>query len=462
MASSLSASRISRSVPIRSASSGISTLSSASGMSALPPASSSSVSRSGRSSFAPSSVISTSASASASGSASFSGSASGSASDIFSMSASAAASAGNSSSSAMSSSAMPSASSCAFPIPSSRPSKTKRTPPPQTNAAWGLARIAQSAALTGVGDDEDGPGGDLAVPKRAGLQDWSFPYDDTWGEGVVVYVVDSGVRKTHVEFEGRVEEIPGAETDDVCEGGGHGTGVASLIAGKTLGIARKATIVPVRVVDAANCKKDTDTLTADVVAGVNRAVEDYKNNRKCSYKGAIINISMTVRQTPASEQAYAAAIAEGMHVVVSAGNDQENQCFGGPAPEAKQRVKDVGQLIVGNMDFTDKPLDLGGSPGSNFGSCITLWAPGTSMNVASSESDTEVHHGGIDWSGTSYAAPMVAGTIAAMISSGGNKDPGAMRTLLLSKAVNPAGMKNLQDGSPDIILQSLLLSTTEQ
>jgi hypothetical protein len=37
-----------------------------------------------------------------------------------------------------------------------------------------------------VGDDEDGPGGDLAVPKRAGSQDWSFPYDDTWGEGVVV------------------------------------------------------------------------------------------------------------------------------------------------------------------------------------------------------------------------------------------------------------------------------------
>ncbi|KAJ7270827.1 hypothetical protein C8J57DRAFT_1507803 [Mycena rebaudengoi] len=57
---------------------------------------------------------------------------------------------------------------------------------------------------------------------------------------------------------------------------------------------------------------------------------------------------------------------------------------------------------------------------------------------------------------------MVAGTIAAMISSGENKDPGAMRTLLLSKAVNPAGMKNLQDGSPDILLQSPLLSTTAQ
>ncbi|KAJ7271272.1 peptidase S8/S53 domain-containing protein [Mycena rebaudengoi] len=333
----------------------------------------------------------------------------------------------------------------------------------------GLARIAQSAALANVGTDDNGPGGDLdvPVPQRAASLDWSFPYDDSWGEGVVVYVVDGGVRTTHTEFGGPVENgfvvpgLTGVATEDVCRDGGHGTGVASLIAGKTLGIARKATIVPVRATDADGCKTETAATTPRIVDAVNWAVDDY-NNRKCNYKGGIINISMTTRHTPASEQAFTAAKDAGLHVVVSAGNAGANECFEGPAPPDKKRVKDVGQLIVGNMDFEDQPLDLGGDGGSNFGPCLALWAPGSSMNVASSSGDAVIEHGGWDWSGTSYSAPLVSGTIAAMISSGGNKSPADMRAALLGRAFHNAGLKNLQDGSPDIVLQSLILSGTTQ
>ncbi|KAJ7214308.1 peptidase S8/S53 domain-containing protein [Mycena rebaudengoi] len=334
-----------------------------------------------------------------------------------------------------------------------------------------LARIAQTAALANVGTDDDGPAGStgIEVPKRAASLDWSFPYDDSWGENVVVYVVDSGVRITHTEFGGPVENgfvvtgLTGVATEDVCDDGGHGvrTGVASLIAGKTLGIARKATIVPIRATDAAGCTENAFT-TPRIVDAVNRAVADYTSNRKCNYKGGIINISMTVRHTPDSVQAFTAAKDAGLHVVVTAGNDGANECFEGPAPADKQRVKDMGQLIIGNMDYTDQPHDLEEFGGSNFGPCLALWAPGTSMNVASNRGDTVIDHGGLDKSGTSYSAPLVSGTIAAMISSSGNKSPTEMRDALLSRAFHNAGLRNLKDGSPDIVLQSLILSGPTQ
>ncbi|KAJ6605320.1 peptidase S8/S53 domain-containing protein, partial [Mycena vulgaris] len=350
-------------------------------------------------------------------------------------------------------------SSCPLRRPSSAPSNRKRASKIQTNAAWSLARIAQKTQLTTMGTDEDGPD---EYPSRAGSQDWSFPYDDTWGDGVIVYIIDSGVRSTHAELAGRVENgwvlprLGGKATDDLCD---HGTAVAALVVGKTLGIARKATIVPVRVADATGCSRIATT-SDDVTAGVNWAVSDYQT--RCNAKAGIINISYQLYQTDASQKALADAIAAKMHVIVTAGNDDQNQCFGGPAAPADQRVKDVGQFIIGNTDWDENRFSIDpGVTGSNYGSCLTLFAPGASMNIASGKDDTTIEHGGYVYSGTSYAAPLVAGAIAAFVTSSGNIDPAAMRALIVKKAVNGGGLKDLR-GSPDILLQSPVLGAFPQ
>ncbi|KAJ7200579.1 peptidase S8/S53 domain-containing protein [Mycena pura] len=300
-------------------------------------------------------------------------------------------------------------------------------------------------------------------PLRATTMDWSYPYDTTWGEGVLVYVVDSGVRSTHQEVAGRVEagyviarlrtQDPKA-TVDYCD---HGTGVASLIAGNSLGLARKATIVPVRVANADSCSRVAST-TTDVVEAVNWAVSNYKTrlNEVVTPKAGIINISWQVYQTPESQKAFEAAIKAGMHITVSAGNNDKNQCFGGPSPAIDQRVKDVGQSIVGWMDWTEQRSD-----GSNFGPCLTLFAPGESITTAAFNSDTAYTRGGDENSGTSLSTPLVAGTIASIVTKDGNKSPAEMRTLLLGYAVRNAGLKNLA-GSPDILLQSLTQSVKPQ
>ncbi|KAJ7478284.1 peptidase S8/S53 domain-containing protein [Mycena latifolia] len=308
-----------------------------------------------------------------------------------------------------------------------------------------LARIAQPPSLTGM--DKAAP-----TPVRATSVDWSFPYDTDWGNGVWVYVVDSGVRDDHVELKGRVDKGhvitrlgSGLATEDVCD---HGTGVASLIAGHTMGIARSAYIVPIRIADATTCARGTTT-NADVLEGIKLALSDFQTRRPTT---GIINISWQVYQTTEIEQALRAAISAGLHVVVSAGNAGLNQCFGGLAPPADQRVKDVGQIVVGNIDWTDTRASS-----SNFGNCLTLFAPGTSLMAAANASPSAYRAG----TGTSRSAPLVAGTIASLAGSK-NLTPAQMRDFLVSESVQSAGIKSLGTGSPDILLQTLYKSSKSQ
>jgi len=320
----------------------------------------------------------------------------------------------------------------------------------------------------------------VKLPARAGSQDWSFPYDDTWGEGVIVYVVDGGVKFDHEDLFGRVEEghvidrITDGKlaTEDVCN---HGTGVASLIAGTKFGIAKKATIVPVRIADKDTCE-EVDSSTADAVAGVQWAIQDYQSrltSTKCAPpKAGIINISWVYYGTAASEAALTSARAANMHVTIAAGNENENRCNGGPAPAEKQYPHDLGHFLVGNTDLTDRRMTMAQQGvttapgdeeiGSNFGPCVTLFAPGFAMTMASNEADAALEQG-YEASGSSEAAPLVAGAIAAFAGTNPQlaADPGAMRTFVVSRGVNPANIHDLQ-GSPDILLQTPFQSQNTQ
>lgn len=228
-------------------------------------------------------------------------------------------------------------------------------------------------------------------------------YDDRdcTGSGISIYVIDTGIRTTHTEFTGRVDTARGftAITDGMgfqdCHG--HGTHVASTAAGTKYGMAKQATVIPVRVLGCSG----SGTL-AGLIAGIQHVVETCGPNRTC-----VANLSVTGPFSTALDDAVAGAVATGISFVVAAGNDQSSTCTGSPAhvPSA---------ITVAAVDDQDCV-----APFTNLGSCVDLFAPGASILGADKDSDTD----SMVISGTSMATPHVAGAIAELMSCRGWMTP---------------------------------------
>ncbi|MFM8626516.1 MAG: S8 family serine peptidase [Actinomycetota bacterium] len=227
----------------------------------------------------------------------------------------------------------------------------------------------------------------------------SLPLDDsyTWdsdGTGVTAYVVDTGTRGTHVDFGGRVEAgwngtgDPGGGDGD-CHG--HGTHVAGTVAGSTHGVAKNATIVPIRVLSCSG-----SGYTSTIVAGIEWAITHHQAGTP-----AVMNMSLGGGANSATDDAVAAAVADGIVVVVAAGNSNSNACDFSPAraPSA---------ITVGATDSADAKAGF-----SNFGPCLDIWAPGVGTLSAYHTSNTAT----TTMSGTSMASPHVAGAVARLLAS---------------------------------------------
>jgi subtilisin family serine protease len=236
----------------------------------------------------------------------------------------------------------------------------------QTGATWGIDRIDQRA-----------------LPLST-----TYTYTAT-GAGVTAYVIDTGIRKTHGEFGGRA--VHGADTtspvgvtSDDCNG--HGTHVAGTIGGSTYGVAKSVRLVAVRVLTCAGTG-----LNSGVIAGV-----DWVTGNHQAGQPAVANMSLGGGKSAALEQAVASSIADGITYAVAAGNETEDACTGSPSglPAA---------ITVGSTTTTDARSSF-----SDFGSCVDFFAPGSSITSASFLTDT----GTATMSGTSMAAPHVAGTAA--------------------------------------------------
>ena len=233
---------------------------------------------------------------------------------------------------------------------------------------WGLDRI----------DQRDLPLDDASF---AGAVDFAGD-----GEGVHVYILDTGVRATHSEFVGRVGNGYDAVDDDSdpddCNG--HGTHVAGTVAGSIFGIAKAATVHSVRV---ARC--NGQVTNADVIAGV-----DWVNANHIA--PAVANLSLGGPVAHALDNAVEASFQAGVFYSMSAGNDTANACSYSPA-------RAQGGLTVGATDSQDVRTHY-----SNYGSCVDIYAPGNAIASAWATDDNAF----VFLSGTSMAAPHVAGAAA--------------------------------------------------
>ena len=257
-------------------------------------------------------------------------------------------------------------------------------------APWGLDRVDQRALpLSGT---------------------YTPPAADRAGAGVTAYVIDSGIAAGHHDLGGRVRSgftaiDDGRGTRDCA---GHGTHVAGTIGGTEYGVAPAVALVAVRTLD---CEGGGET--SGVIAGIDWAARDHRAGTP-----AVANLSLS---GPAGENVDAAIrglIDDGVTVAVAAGNEDEDACDSSPAREPTA-------LTVAATDRDDRRASF-----SNRGSCVDLFAPGVDIVSDWYSGDTATE----ELSGTSMAAPHVAGAAALLLGADPGLTPAQVTDRLLGSA----------------------------
>lgn len=264
-----------------------------------------------------------------------------------------------------------------------------RTTEIQKGAPWGLARISHR-------------------PRLSFGTFTKYEYAPDGGEGVDVYVIDTGINIEHVEFDGGRAKwgytVPKNDVDE--DGNGHGSHCAGTIAGATYGVAKKANVIAVKVLGS-----NGSGSMSDVIAGVDWASKqaqdkaaaadrEYAATGKSSHKGSVANMSLGGGKSPALDLAVNKAVEKGLHFAVAAGNDNKDACDYSPAAAEKA-------VTVGASTIIDERAYF-----SNFGKCVDVFGPG--LNILS------IYRGSSNatatLSGTSMASPHVAGLLAYLLS----------------------------------------------
>jgi subtilisin family serine protease len=276
----------------------------------------------------------------------------------------------------------------------------------QSPATWGLDRIDQRN-----------------LPLSNG-----YTYNAT-GSGVRAYIIDTGIRTSHNEFGGRAvsgfDAIDGGTADD-CNG--HGTHVAGTVGGSTYGVAKGVTLVAVRVL---NCSGSGTN--SQVIAGIDWVTADHDAGER-----AIANMSLGGSPSSAIDNAVRNSIADGVTYALAAGNESTNACNRSPA-----RVADG--ITVGATTSSDSRASY-----SNYGTCLDLFAPGSSITSAWHTSNTATN----TISGTSMATPHVTG-VAALYLQGTAATPQQVRDVIVNSSTSGI-VGNAGSGSPNRLLYSLL------
>ncbi len=277
----------------------------------------------------------------------------------------------------------------------------------QSGATWGIDRIDQrNLPLSGT-----------------------YTYNVT-GSGVHAYIIDTGILGTHTQFTGRMGSGYTAIRDGngTTDCAGHGTHVSGTVGGSTYGVAKGVTLHPVRVLDCSGSGSNSG-----VIAGVDWV-------RANAIKPAVANMSLGGSASSTLDTSVSNAIASGVVFAIAAGNDNANACNYSPARVASA-------ITVGATTNTDARASY-----SNYGTCLDIFAPGSSITSAWYTSTTATN----TISGTSMATPHVCGAAALYLSANPSATPAAVRDALVNNAtanvVTSAGT-----GSPNKLLYTLFI-----
>ncbi|KAF9381230.1 serine protease [Podila verticillata] len=294
----------------------------------------------------------------------------------------------------------------------------------QRNAPWGLARISHRKRLT------------LGTFNK-------YEHNPNGGNGVTVYVIDTGINVDHKQFGGRAswgKTIPSGDPDQ--DDNGHGTHCAGTIGSAAYGVSKKADIVAVKVL-----RSNGSGSMADVVAGVDFAVSSHlkqKAQKGKKYKGSVANMSLGGGKSRPLDAAVANAIASGLHFAVAAGNDNRDACDYSPAGVETA-------ITVGASSLDDSRAYF-----SNHGPCVDIFGPGKDILSTWIGSDTASR----TISGTSMASPHVAGLVAYYLSllpenasafHTGPLTPQEMKDYLIARATRDV-LTDINSKTPNLLI----------
>jgi len=273
------------------------------------------------------------------------------------------------------------------------------------------------------------------IDDRSGLDDSYTGSGTSGGSGVHVYVLDTGIRTTHEDFEGRA--VPTLESlgsgvvvcdpsDTSCanDGNGHGTHCAGTVGGREFGVAKAATLHAVQVLSASG-----SGTTSGIIMALDWVATSGERPAVVSMSLGGPGVSQSMRES------IDGLVASGVVVVVAAGNSNSDACGFSPAfvPSA---------ITVGSTETGDRRSSF-----SCYGSCLDIWAPGTSITSSWSTSDTATR----TISGTSMACPHVAGAAALLLGVSPSATPANVLDSLLGAATSDA-LTDVKPGSPNLLL----------
>jgi len=276
----------------------------------------------------------------------------------------------------------------------------------EANATWGIDRIDQRA---------------LPLSK-------TYTYNST-GSGVTAYIIDTGIRTTHSEFGGRASGGYTAVTDGngTNDCNGHGTHVSGTVGGSVYGVAKGVSLVAVRVLDC-----NGSGTTSGVIAGIDWVTKNHAAK-------AVANMSLGGGASTALDTAVVNSINAGVTYAIAAGNSNARACNSSPARVAAA-------ITVGATTSTDARASY-----SNYGTCLDLFAPGSSITSSWNTSDTATN----TISGTSMATPHVTGVAALYVGSHTGTTPASVASAIVGNATSGVVTKP-GTGSPNKLLYSLI------
>ncbi|GAA4344655.1 S8 family peptidase [Kangiella taiwanensis] len=278
----------------------------------------------------------------------------------------------------------------------------------QNNATWGLDRTDQrDLPLSGT-----------------------YTYN-TNASNVNAYIIDTGILNSHSDFGGRsFSGIDTVDNDgDATDCNGHGTHVAGTVGGSTWGIAKGVTLYGVRVL---GCNGSGSN--SGVIAGMDWVADNH-------VKPAVANMSLGGGASSTTDAAVQRLTDAGVTTVVAAGNDNSNACNYSPARAASA-------ITVGSTTSSDSRSSF-----SNYGNCLDIYAPGSSITSAWSNGGTNTI------SGTSMASPHVAGVAALYLAENPNATVSQV-TQAITNAATPGKVSDAKSGSPNLLLYSFFDGST--